>query len=430
MRAVQVMHGATSRNKGESQIMTVQMTPAKSVAGKALAKIANDVYEEAIKAKERGEMIGWVSSNFPQEIFMTLGIHCVYPESQAAAISAKGAGLAMCEHAEGELGYSNDLCAYARINMAYADLAKCPNEEREMPLPDFVLCCNNICDCMLKWYENLGRTLGVPVITIDVPFNNKYDVDDKRIKYVGQQFRDAVAQLEQITGKKWDEEKFEQVCRTSSAIGEEWLKATKYLNYKPAPYKGFDLFNHMAVATMARGQENSLQAFKDFNAECEEFIKNHQSTFNVEEKHRVMFEGIACWPYLRVTYSTLKNMGANITSCVYGPSFAFSYSNFDEMIEKYCSVPNSTNIERSTALREELCQEGKVDGGLVHINRSCKMWSATMPEMARRISRDLNIPVVTFDGDQSDPRNFSEEQYVTRVQGLVEIMQANAQKGE
>lgn len=407
----------------------VQMQPAKSAAGKVLAQIADNVYESAIEAKKRGEMVGWVASNFPQEIPMTLGLHCVYPESQAAAISAKGAGREMCEHAEGELGLSSDLCAYARISQAYADLAHCPNEEREMPLPDFVLCCNNICDCMFKWYENLGRMLNVPVIMIDVPFSNAYDIDRKRIDYVGAQFRDAIKQLEDITGKTWDEARFEHVCSVSSQVGDEWLKATKYLNYKPAPYKGFDLFNHMAVATMARGQEDSLAAFKAFNDECELFVKEHKSTFKYEEQYRVMFEGIACWPYLRVTYSTLAHAGVNVTSCVYGPSFAFSYDSFDDMVKQYCSVPNAVNIERSTELREQLCQEGKVDGGLVHINRSCKMWSSTMPEMARRISRDLNIPVVTFDGDQSDPRNFSEEQYITRVQGLVEIMQSNAKRG-
>ncbi|MDY5662706.1 MAG: hypothetical protein SPG07_08895, partial [Coriobacteriales bacterium] len=105
----------------------VQLEPAKSVAGRVLAEVANDVYEDALKAKARGEKVGWISSNFPQEIPTTLGIPCVYPESQAAAISAKGAGQEMCEHAEGELGFSNDICAYSRISMAYADLAKCPN---------------------------------------------------------------------------------------------------------------------------------------------------------------------------------------------------------------------------------------------------------------------------------------------------------------
>ena len=40
----------------------------------------------------------------------------------------------------------------------------------------------------------------------------------------------------------------------------------------------------------------------------------------------------------------------------------------------------------------------------------------------RHLRNDLNIPVITFDGDQADPRNFSEAQYQTRVEGLVEIM--------
>ena len=49
--------------------------------------------------------------------------------------------------------------------------------------------------------------------------------------------------------------------------------------------------------------------------------------------------------------------------------------------------------------------------------------------MGRRIARDLDIPVVLFDGDQSDPRNFSEAQYQTRLQGLIEVMDNN-KKGE
>ncbi len=398
-------------------------------AAKWLAKIADDVYEDALAAKARGEKVGWISSNFPQEIPQTLGIHVVYPESQAAAISAKGAGLAMCEHAEGELGYSNDLCAYSRINLAYADLGKCPNAERDMPLPDFVLCCNNICNCMMNWYENLAYELDIPLIMIDVPFNDKYNADEKRIAYVRGQFDAAIEQLCEITGKTWDEEKFKEVCETSNAVGEAWLEATTYMNYKPSPLKGFELFNHMAVATMARGKKESLEAFKALIEEYKEFVREKKSTFKVEERNRIMFEGIACWPYLRVTYSTLKNTGTNVTACVYGPSFAFTYGNTDELMRAYLEVPNAINIERTVELRKQLCLDGKVDGGLVHINRSCKMWSGTALELSRRIASDLNIPVVTFDGDQSDPRNFSEAQYVTRVQGLVEIMENN-RKGE
>ena len=47
-----------------------------------------------------------------------------------------------------------------------------------------------------------------------------------------------------------------------------------------------------------------------------------------------------------------------------------------------------------------------------------------MNEMSRQIGAECDIPVVSFDGDQADPRNFSEAQYDTRVQGLMEIMEA------
>jgi uncharacterized protein (DUF39 family) len=57
-----------------------------------------------------------------------------------------------------------------------------------------------------------------------------------------------------------------------------------------------------------------------------------------------------------------------------------------------------------------------------------------MPEIERRWKEDLGIPVVNFDGDQADERNFSTEQYKTRVQGLVEIMEERkkekVEKGE
>ena len=66
-----------------------------------------------------------------------------------------------------------------------------------------------------------------------------------------------------------------------------------------------------------------------------------------------------------------------------------------------------------------------MEGLLVHTNRSCKLWSGFMYEMSRQIGEACDIPVVSFDGDQADPRNFNEAQYVTRVQGLMEAMEAN-----
>ena len=386
-----------------------------------LGKIAADAYKDAVAAKERGEKVAWVSSNFPVEIPETMGIATVYPENQAAGIAARGAGTRMCEEAEAD-GYSNDICAYARISLAYAKLKSCP--EQDVAMPDVLLCCNNICNCMIKWYENLSKDLNVPLIMLDIPFNPDNEVSDAQVAYVKGQFLDAIKQLEDITGKKWSDEKFQQVMENSCRTSRAWLAATAMARYTPSPFNGFDLLNHMAVMVTARGKPEAAEAMETLLKEYQENHDTGKSTFRAEEKYRIMFEGIACWPWLRATSTGLKSRGINMVTTIYADAFGFDYDSFDNMIRAYCKVPNAINLETARDKRVKLCKDNSVEGLLVHTNRSCKLWSGFMPEMSRQIGAACGIPVVSFDGDQADPRNFSEAQYDTRVQGLTEIMDA------
>lgn len=393
-----------------------------------LGKIASDAFADAIEAKKEGKPVAWVSSNFPVEIPETLGLATAYPENQAAGIAARGAGERMCEVAEAD-GYSNDICAYARISMAYAKLKECP--EQDVAMPDVLLCCNNICNCMIKWYENLAIELNIPMILLDIPFNPDYEVSQAEIDYVSAQFWDAVHTLENLFDLKWSDERFKEVTGFSCRSSRAWLDATAQAKYTPSPFNGFDLLNHMAVMVTARGKEAAGEAMEQLLKEYKENHENGTSTYRGEEKYRVMFEGIACWPYLRATSHGLRDRGINMITTIYADAFGFDYHSFDEMIAAYCSVPNAINLEKSRDKRIKLCKDNNVEGLLVHTNRSCKLWSGFMSEMSRQIGEACGIPVTSFDGDQADPRNFSEAQYDTRVQGLMEIMEANKEaKGE
>lgn len=387
-----------------------------------LGKLAADAYADAVAAKERREMVGWCASNFPVEIPETLGLLVCYPENQAAAIAARGGGERMCSESEAE-GYSNDICAYARISLAYMKAKKIP--EQNMPQPDFVLCCNNICNCMIKWYENISKQFGIPMFIIDIPFNPDYEVSDAEVEYIKEQFWECIHGLEAYTGKKWNDKKFKEIVKNSGKASRMWIDATSQAKYTPSPFNGFDLLNHMAVMVTARGKEEAGDAMETL---LKEYIANHEegkSTFRAEEKYRIMFEGIACWPWLRVTSAGLKSRGINMVTTIYADAFGFIYDDFDGMCRAYANVPNCMNLEHARDKRIKLCQADNVEGLLVHTNRSCKLWSGFMPEMSRQIGKACDIPVISFDGDQADPRNFSEAQYETRVQGLMEIMESN-----
>ena len=358
-----------------------------------LGQIAAKAYSDAMEAKKRGEMV-----------------------------AARGGGERMCNEAEGE-GYSNDICAYARISLAYAKLKSAP--EQDMPMPDFVLCCNNICNCMIKWYENLAKELNIPMFMIDIPFNPDYEVSDAETEYIKAQFWDVIHGLEAYTGKKWSDERFKEVMASSGRASRAWIEATSQAKYVPSPFNGFDLLNHMAVMVTARGKEEAGDAMETLLKEYKENHEKGTSTFRAEEKYRIMFEGIACWPWLRVTSTGLKGRGINMVTTIYADAFGFIYDDFDGMCRAYANVPNAMNLEHARDKRIRLCKDNHVEGLLVHTNRSCKLWSGFMPEMSRQIGEACGIPVVSFDGDQADPRNFSEAQYDTRVQGLTEIMEAN-----
>ena len=386
-----------------------------------LNEIAKHAYTDAIEAKARGELVGWCSSNFPVEIPETLGLNVVYPENQAAGIAARGAGQRMCEISEAD-GYSNDICAYARISLAYAKIKECP--EQDMPQPDYLLCCNNICNCMIKWYENLARELDIPMIMIDIPFNPDYEVSDAELAYVRAQFWEAIHRLEEITGSKWTDERFKEVMESSGRSSRAWLNATGMARYTPSPFNGFDLLNHMAVMCTARGKMEAAETMELLYKEYQENVEKGESTYRAEEKYRIMFEGIACWPYLRVTSTGLKSRNINMVTTIYADAFGFIYDDFDGMVKAYCNVPNAINLEHARDKRIKLCKDNSVEGLLVHTNRSCKLWSGFMYEMSRQIGEECGIPVTSFDGDQADPRNFSEAQYDTRVQGLTELMEA------
>ncbi|MEG1932885.1 MAG: 2-hydroxyacyl-CoA dehydratase, partial [Pygmaiobacter sp.] len=272
----------------ETNAAPVAAKPAKKVSAgaTALRQVVTDVYAAAWDAKRRGEPVGWSSSKFPCEIAEALGLAVVYPENQAAGIAAQHDGERLCQAAE-DMGYDADICGYARISLAYAAGVETTNESRRMPQPDFVLCCNNICNCMTKWYENIARMHNIPLVMIDVPYNNTVEVSDSNVAYIRGQFDDAIKQLEVISGRKFDQNKFDEACANANRTAKAWLRVCDFLQYKPSPMSGFDLFNHMADVVTARGKVAAAEAFELLATEMDENIRTGTSTLPFPEQHRI-----------------------------------------------------------------------------------------------------------------------------------------------
>ncbi len=394
-----------------------------------LNQLLEQHYQNAMEAKRQGRLVAWATSISPQELLETMDIAVVYPENHAAAIGARKCALDLLEHSEAN-GYSVDICSYARVNLGYMEVLSSP--AGDIPLPDLIFCCNNICNTVLKWYENIARELNIPMIIFDLPFNHEYEVTEQNVRYIKGQLTDAIQKLEQLTKKSFDYDKFREIMKISSETARWWKKASLMARSKPSPLNGFDLFNYMAVIVCMRGRKEGLELFKLWVKELEEKQAAGLGPWkDQDEKIRILWDGIACWPYLSSTYKTLKKYGINLVASTYPDSWTILYEagDLDGMARAYTSNYVNRNLDFGVDNLSELVKEFSVDGLIFHSNRSCKLMDFRQFEVERRVVERTGVASVVFDGDQTDPRAFSLAQFETRIQSLAETIEEKRKGG-
>lgn len=393
------------------------------------------IYEAAWEAADKGEHIGWSTAIFPQELCETFGIPMLFPENNAASVSARHLGPELIQHAEGEMRYPINICSYARLNIGMADLAQknrldWPKEEPYMPIPTFLCLANNSCTQLMKWYENLSRNLNIPIFFMDCLYNYYEEEPAKyKVKYVRSQIENNIKKMEAYFGKKFDWDRFLEVQKRSQINRKLFDEIVALNQHKPAPLDGFQLFSYLSCVVIARGKESTTLILEQLKKEMLEHIANGTSTFgSTPEKYRIHWEGIGCWPHLGHNLKTLKKNGVNcvINGYVTAWSVAYEPGNLDGMAKAYqLSSTNSFSTPSIMEKRTETIRDFGCDGMLCHVNRSCKLMTFHIFVGRELIEQNAKVPVTNFDGDQSDDRVYSEAQFETRLQGLVEVMEAN-----
>jgi len=388
-----------------------------------MKEIMTSYYIDAKNAGKSGRKVAWITSGGPVEPLIAMDVIPVYPENHGAMIGASKMGAVLCTKAE-ETGYSRDLCSYARSDIG-ASLTN-GGPIGGLPAPDFLVCCNNICGTVVKWYEVQARKYNVPLFFFDTPFIHTEFTEDAR-KYVRTQVDEYIEFLEQACGRKMDFGRMEEVGRLSVKAQRLWRDILETCAHRPAPMTAFDAFFHLALIVTLRGTQVVVDYYAELLAELRDRISMGISMVP-DEKYRLIWDNLPVW------YKTkwLSDKFAEHHACLVADTYCSAWSGVLDLIDEnnflesmsvaYPSIYINISIDRMFVILKNMLVKYGADGLVMHSNRSCKPYSLGQYDLQKMVMKELGIPVLIIEADMVDERSFSESQIETRIDAFMEVL--------
>jgi benzoyl-CoA reductase/2-hydroxyglutaryl-CoA dehydratase subunit BcrC/BadD/HgdB len=366
----------------------------------------------------QAEINAWVTSGAPVEILYAMDIYPVYPENHGALIGAAKMGPGFSEYAE-KRGFSRDLCSYARCDVGCVFAGTSPIGG--LPKPDFLFCCNNICNTVVKWYQILARIFKVPLFILDIPFVRK-ELKESYLNYVTDQIYEFIDFVEKTTGRELSDSKLKETFKKSIEGVNAYKEVLHMAKHKPSPLTCFDAFINMAPIVCLRGTEYPISFYREMKEELEERVKRGEGAIENEEV-RLLWDNIPVWYRLK----WFAEFFAARNACLVADTYTNAWTGFlglneteafRSLAEAYAFIYLNTGLDFMVEAINRLINTYDVDGMVIHSNRSCKPYSFGQYEFQKMI----DVPSVVIEADMVDSRAFSEAQVVTRLEAFLEML--------
>ncbi len=412
---------------------------------KKAKELREQYYLNYAKAKDNGGLrwsgSAWALDALPAglgtDVFSLTG------EPYAAAISHDRKFAKECMDAAESYGFARDLCSYMRIYWGGMHLDKYLFGGK-FPKPDFIFQ-TQICCSHSKWYQHVSTVEQVPQFYVDVGVGPYKDMTDARLDYVVGQLNEGIEFLEKSTGRKFDDELFIKAVKNEMRSTSRWADICALNKVKPAPLDEKTMYSLYVLATLSK----SSQWCADFYDELYDEVKDRVARGIAavpNETVRMMSDTQPPWSFLKI-FRYLETFGAVSIGSLYTFALEGIWETKEDGSWGGRTLPWNKGIEmndRQTALRLyadwnlskpqwqhfydprlktemmlRIVKEWQVDGVMLHLNRGCEGLSMGIMENRMGIAK-AGVPIMTYEGNMGDEREFDEVRTQARVDAFME----------
>jgi len=369
--------------------------------------------------------VAWVTSGAPVEFLVALGFHLHYPENHGAVCGIRRVTESIMGHAE-DAGWSRDICSYARTDIGTALSGETP--VGRVPPPDLLVCCTNICQTVLYWYQVLAHHYKVPLVIIDTPFIYR-ELSEHAVDFVKRQIESAIEVAEAVAGKSLHPDQLEETSLRAKQAVDLWLQILKCGQRRPAPISAFDEFIHMAPIVEMRGAAFTVEYYRSLLAELDQRIVRGVGAV-VGERKRLIWDNLPVWYRVRWLAEQLASRGVALVASTYTNAWGELAPLIDpkQPLESGARAHLHAILNQGTGHKlktmKQMVQDYSADGVILHSDRSCKPYSIGQIDQRSRLAEELGVPALLLEADHNDPRAFAEEPAATRIEAFIELLEA------
>ncbi len=390
-----------------------------------------------VAEQEKGAAYVFVMGSLT-ELLKTFGFPVVFPEITSLQTAVRKCSDEYLSLAE-DHGFSPDVCGYVKADYAL-QLRKGDHPMGRIPPPS-VAVLTNACNTYFKWAEIWERMYDVPTLAVDVPGSRESPGQreltaegfERDRKYVEHQIVEMIPTLEKVSGNKFDIDRLRETLRLTNEMGRSWRRVLNLNRGTPAVFDAMmEGTIYLGVANALRGTRGGADYFRDLEEEME-YKREHgiSPLVDQEEKHRLAFVGVPCYPIFRRFYQLFAEWGGVFSSSTYmwfasgGLNLDFEYD-LDRPLESlaegvYRSVSHAMDamLFHEKALIQAI-DDFNLDGVVYHPIKSCRTVSTSLADSRREVLENRDVLGLYIESDMMDKRVVSEAQLKNRIDAFFE----------
>ncbi|MDO8691385.1 MAG: 2-hydroxyacyl-CoA dehydratase family protein, partial [Dehalococcoidia bacterium] len=402
-------------------------------------------YKSISTAREDGKLLFSGGSSAFLVLPAGIGDYVFFGAEPYGAMVATNAEFSQkCAEVVEARGFARDVCSYM-LNYWGSMI-----QDRYLfggPFPKIDFCMSSqFCDTHSKWFQYVAEYLKVPYFSIDIPLSpSRYDRTERFVEYLVAQMQEGIEWLVKVTGREYNDEllieSVRNECEALCLMGE----IVTFQKVTPAPLSQKSIFSLYVVPHLLGHSPEGVQFCREARDEVQDRVKQGIAAL-ATERCRLMDDSEPPWHFLKL-YRYLETYGA---LCI-GSQYSFSLGGnlvkdsqgnwippltpdqrgmpmktredaLRAMATFYVEKPilaNFTTAEDKSSQVLEMAQQWHADGIILHLNRGCEGLSQGALEN-RMALLESGLPVMTYEGNMGDKREFDEGQTLNRIDSFME----------